>query len=882
MSEYFNIDDKGTSIDHNEMLWDYKERNDGTIAITGYKGNENYVKVPKSINGKIVTNIASDTFDGCRNLESIEVDEDNPNYSSYDGVLYNKNKTQFECFPSHKYDFDIALGMKNGCDSEIPVDGNDIYKISYPESMTEVSKDFYKSYSLEDITIPETIWLEDGYRSPFNRCGGGNIPVIHGKPGTGAELQADDMGYTFEPFEDYEIEERKEAVKEWKRSISSVTADGRYYYTELTKGNIEITSYEPDDAEELLIPDTIEGKKVTSIGYSAFYGCDILKNITIPYGVTKIDMYAFEACTSLEKINIPSSVHIIEAGAFYNCEKLDNVVVPVGISKIEYGLFYNCANLKNLILPDNISEIKQYAFEECNEIIIHSVRDGKLESLLKNYTAASIKFEPFTDSELAEYEKAVSVLKKEHDLLIWDFEELDDGTVKITNLKEKASIVKIPEFLGDKKVSAIGDFAFNYAPYSADVTDEENEIREGIKQVIIPEGITEIGEGAFMGSNIKSIVIPKGVTTIPLRAFDDCYELETVELPEGLEVIDDAAFYLCESLLNLNIPEGVVRIGAVAFECCAKIKNLSIPNSVIEICEDAFSSCETLKNVPDSIKSMGIGYDGLFNNCSNLETVAIPDGMTKIFGFDGCEKLKEITIPESVTEITDGTFSDCKKLIIYGKSGSYAEQYAKENNILFYGNSETLTISDGITKVFGFTNCEKIKNVDIPDSVTEIEDAFIGCTNLESINIPDSVTEISNNSFSGCNKLVIHGNIGSKAESFAKNNNIVFDDISGLSDLESITIPDGVTEIAGYIGLKKLKDITIPESVTKICEGAFSGCDNLVIHGNIGSCSESFARDNNIAFDDISGLGDLENSQRQRRACGSRNPGVSGAPAGGI
>ena len=209
------------------------------------------VSIPSS-----VTSIFS-YFTDCTRLISIEVDKDNPNYSSYDGVLYNKDKTEFIVFPKHKYSFDIALGMPNGRDCEIPVNVNNISHIGFPESMNKVSSNYYKSYSLTDITLPETIWLKDGYDSPFNRFSDGDIPVMHGKKGTGAELQAYDMGFYFKPFSDEEIRDRKNNVKEWKRSKSLLSSDKKYYYNKLESDKAVITSFEPTNKEDLIIPETI-------------------------------------------------------------------------------------------------------------------------------------------------------------------------------------------------------------------------------------------------------------------------------------------------------------------------------------------------------------------------------------------------------------------------------------------------------------------------------------------------------------------------------------------------------------------------------------------------------------------------------------------------
>ena len=77
--------------------------------------------------------------------------------------------------------------------------------------------------------------------------------------------------------------------------------------------------------------------------------------------------------------------------------------------------------------------------------------------------------------------------------------------------------------------------------------------------------------------------------------------------------------------------------------------------------------------------------DWAFNSCENLEGIELPEGLGSIgwMAFAGCRKLKSITLDEKVTRIGEDAFVNCRKLTIIGKAGSYAEQYAKNNNIPF-------------------------------------------------------------------------------------------------------------------------------------------------------------------------------------------------------
>ena len=97
------------------------------------------------------------------------------------------------------------------------------------------------------------------------------------------------------------------------------------------------------------------------------------------------------------------------------------------------------------------------------------------------------------------------------------------------------------------------------------------------------------------------------------------------------------------------------------FVLCTSLTDVKIPDSVTKICSFAFL------------------------NCNDLVSITIPDSVTSIEykAFSGCESLERAAIPETVTEIGNNVFENCPVLTIYGKSGSYAETYANNNNIPF-------------------------------------------------------------------------------------------------------------------------------------------------------------------------------------------------------
>lgn len=160
-----------------------------------------------------------------------------------------------------------------------------------------------------------------------------------------------------------------------------------------------------------------------------------------------------------------------------------------------------------------------------------------------------------------------------------------------------------------------------------------------------------------------------------------------VVIPSGVTEIGQKAFRNCTSLTSITIPDSVTEIGAGAFAGCTGLTSVTIPDSVTVLRGDiitfqgAFAWCTGLTHVtiPNSVSEIGACA---FQGCSGLTSVTIPNSVTKIGdrAFRPCTSLTSVTIPNSVTEIGVSAFWGC---IIYGYKNSAAERYAKENDLPF-------------------------------------------------------------------------------------------------------------------------------------------------------------------------------------------------------
>ena len=201
----------------------------------------------------------------------------------------------------------------------------------------------------------------------------------------------------------------------------------------------------------------------------------------------------------------------------------------------------------------------------------------------------------------------------------------------------------------------------------------------------LPSGLTSIESSTFQGcSSLKNISIPSGVTSIDINAFYECKNLTSVEMPSSLINIGISAFEDCDNLVNVEMSSDVKSLGERAFYGCDNLMSINIPSSVTSIGSGAFAGCDNLIDIeiPSNVSSI---EDYTFTGCNNLTTVSIEAGVTTIGDavFAYCKNLTSIEIPSSVTSIGEKVFSLCNNVTIYAPSGSYAQTFAEENDILF-------------------------------------------------------------------------------------------------------------------------------------------------------------------------------------------------------
>ena len=182
--------------------------------------------------------------------------------------------------------------------------------------------------------------------------------------------------------------------------------------------------------------------------------------------------------------------------------------------------------------------------------------------------------------------------------------------------------------------------------------------------VVIPDGVTVIGESAFLSrTDITSVTIPDGVTEIGRSAFNYCRDMTNVTIPDSVTEIGWRAFYNCQNLVEVTIPRGVTRIGDEIFDYCTRLKSVTIPHGVTEIGSWAFGHTASLTSVtiPDSVTKIEDSFWG-----SGLTEITIPGSIRTIptNAFYACDKLTKIEIQEGVTTIERDAFSMAKPTFV--------------------------------------------------------------------------------------------------------------------------------------------------------------------------------------------------------------------------
>lgn len=573
--------------------------------------------------------------------------------------------------------------------------------VTIPEGVIHIGEEAFYECELPGVTIPSSVTyigekafgFEQGKRIHLDDEYYPKVSIngfyIEGTPGTAAEKYAEENGFDFLIFGEPE----------------------KYTYNILDDGSIGITGYK-GKSSDLIIPEEIDGYKVTAIMDYAFKYKTPLERVTIPDSVKTIGNSAFDGCKRIKYVKIGEKVENIGDYAFYECTRLSSVTIPESATSLGYLCFGYYQSYR--FSPESGNK---YPISEKYYITIF----GKKGSAAQEYA---------NENEFKFLESGKEFL----------YELLDNGTAEIIGYNGEKTDITFPSEVDGYKVTSIRNTEF----YGSNP----------VISVTLPDGLTSIGDNAFSNctDDLTSITIPDSVTEICYAAFANCTGLSSITIPDSVTNIWEYAFHYCTSLTSITFPDSVTTIGSCAFAECSNLERITIPDSLLSVGSGAFDETKWYNNQPDGVVYLGkLAYsykgempentkinlvsgtkaiiDCAFSENSNLTDIFIPDSIVKIgsSALQGCINLKSVTIPASVTDIGnyaigytyDADFDEetwkwvCKKIdefTVCGYTGTAAEKYANEHDLLFEALDKEITgdiDGDGTLSVADATAIQK-------------------------------------------------------------------------------------------------------------------------------------------------------------------------------
>lgn len=618
---------------------------------------------------------------------------------------------------------------------------------------------------------------------------------------------------------------------------------------------------------DITIPNT-----VISIGSNAFKGCTKLTSVVLPNSIREIWNSAFSGCYSLTSINIPPSVEYIDQGAFSGCNSL-----PI-IDNVRFADTYLVEmvdkSATSCIIPENTRFIDRLAFRGCSQLtsIIMNAKSISMEEIGGIFSDVCKQITSFTFGENVDSIASYMCYNMSNLTTInipasvtYIGKRVFDGCTSLTSITWNAkNIVEFQESYSPFNVIRSQIESFSFGEEVKTIPADLCYGMSNLTSITIPNSVTSIGDRAFaLCTGVKSIVIPNSVISIGIGAFYGC-GLNSVIIGTSVTSIGIDAFCGCTGLSEISIPASVTYLSG--FSGCSGIKTVTIPNSVVSLGDRAFSNCTGITSViiPESVTTIG---NYAFNGCTGLDTLYIPASVEKvgssIIGNNDNERavifkgipaycdfkptnntnLETIVAPAICFDIDETSWAAQNKQL---KQVSVIGGYLTENALgvihRSYKTLESLNISSISNTALtdeSFKDFYNMTNLHLPANLESIGYmAVAGCVKLKEIDIPASVEEIDDRAFEDCRSLetITFGGKQSSGKpglrltvSESKLRRIGNWAFYNAHELQNLELPEGVEEIgdAAFYGCVYLENLVVPSSTRQIGDNTFALCSKL-------------------------------------------------------
>ncbi len=809
----------------------------GTVLLKYPSGKKDtHYVVPSS-----VTAIAPGAFEGCKNLRSLTLPENNEliTAGAFDGCTFSYVSMPASAIENVSYEevTEVVVSCGEAIPEEAFVSYAKLAKVTLKEGIEEIGKKaFYGCGALTEIVLPASLTLvgEDAFDTQanlpdavFTKYSGRSSASVLCSEKTillsdkfGREILSCDCNVfssnlstvktsgSHASVSDVVLSSFDEIGASYKVLTGDFNLPERYTVFTPTSGSVFFSDYTS-------FTDRI---KSTFLLSSYDVSASVRAEDSVLVGLNKSYACALESDLSRDYYD-----YVTVVSRLFGCDEASSFIARMSAFISVYGnnssdsaLLYDGA-----VITADGDVLFPYLFKNSEAVVL-------AVAILDSNNVLSFW--------LSDYEKALGMVSS--------YEERDYFPSWINKLGDLSSLSALPEieivgrcelfetpalgvfYAGDVTSWMRIDFttALSNPLYYAPNLYAENDL---IKELVVPSGVTGISSYAFVGCNsLTEVVLPDTLTEIGQSAFSHCQSLLKVTLGSSLTTVGTESFYDCPRLIE------VVNKSSLTLETGSSGNGYVAANARLAGAEST-ATWETTDDgyviYTENTNKILIAYLG----CDLFPV--LPEGITAIAdtAFLTNHNVISITLPATLKSIASGTFESCLRLIeVYNKSrlsivrgsgdfgsvafyaedvytSAYESKLVKSGDFVYY-NTET---SSTLVAYLG-----KSRSIVVPDTVTAIRSYAFAEKHVTDVVIPDTVTVIGDNAFTGCelSKVSFPSILCSSVVNPSK------------ETLTEVTVSSGSTlPKNAFFNCKKLEKIVLPASVSVIGDNAFYNCESL-------------------------------------------------------